>query len=127
MGIAIAGHWWILTYYIFILLCFNIAGEELWWRGYILPRQEAASGKIASLMHGLLWAAFHLKSVLKETTVRIVATPLLHLPKMISRTPSQCRAAIVRSGTTRQNVKLKERELDHQTARCACLCPSTAR
>jgi membrane protease YdiL (CAAX protease family) len=30
------------------------------WRGYLLPRQEAASGSVAWLFHGLLWAAFHL-------------------------------------------------------------------
>jgi membrane protease YdiL (CAAX protease family) len=60
MGIPLHGQWWIAFYYIFVLVFGNIAGEELWWRGYLLPRQEAASGPMAWLSHGLLWAAFHL-------------------------------------------------------------------
>lgn len=43
-----------------IVLFFNIVGEEFWWRGYILPRQELAHGKITWLIHGTLWAFFHL-------------------------------------------------------------------
>jgi len=39
---------------------FNIVGEELMWRGYILPRQELAFGKFAWLINGLLWTVFHL-------------------------------------------------------------------
>ena len=30
-------------------------GEELVWRGYVLPRQEAAYGMWAWLVNGLLW------------------------------------------------------------------------
>jgi membrane protease YdiL (CAAX protease family) len=41
------------------MLFFNIAGEELLWRGYILPRQELAFGKKAWLIHGLLWTMLH--------------------------------------------------------------------
>jgi len=39
---------------------FNIVGEELMWRGYILPRQELAFGKFAWLINALLWTIFHL-------------------------------------------------------------------
>jgi membrane protease YdiL (CAAX protease family) len=39
---------------------FNIVGEELMWRGYILPRQELAFGKYAWLVNALLWTVFHL-------------------------------------------------------------------
>lgn len=42
-----------------VLLVFNIIGEEFWWRGYILPRQELAFGKRAWIIHGFLWAFFH--------------------------------------------------------------------
>ena len=59
MGIPTQGHWWIAVYYAIVLLFGNIAGEELWWRGYLLPRQELASGKIAWVYHGLFWAGFH--------------------------------------------------------------------
>jgi membrane protease YdiL (CAAX protease family) len=41
------------------LFIFNILGEELFWRGYILPRQELAYGKWAWLVHGSLWWMFH--------------------------------------------------------------------
>ncbi len=36
MGIPLKGQWWIAVVY-FILLIFNIVGEEFWWRGYIFP------------------------------------------------------------------------------------------
>ena len=42
------------------MLFFNIFGEELWWRGYVLPRQAKHFGKYAcDLFHGLLWTLFH--------------------------------------------------------------------
>jgi membrane protease YdiL (CAAX protease family) len=43
-----------------ILLVLNIVSEELWWRGYILPRQELQHGKRAWLVNGILWSFFHL-------------------------------------------------------------------
>jgi len=39
---------------------FNIFGEEFLWRGYIQPRQEMLTGRWTWLVHGLLWAAWHL-------------------------------------------------------------------
>lgn len=39
---------------------FNILGEELWWRGVVLPRQELAFGKWTWVLHGVLWAFFHI-------------------------------------------------------------------
>jgi membrane protease YdiL (CAAX protease family) len=44
----------------FVMLFFNILGEELWWRGYILPRQEKAHGRWTWAIHGLLWLLWHL-------------------------------------------------------------------
>jgi membrane protease YdiL (CAAX protease family) len=41
-----------------LVLFFNIIGEELWWRGYIFPRQELAHGKYAFLVNGVLWSLF---------------------------------------------------------------------
>ena len=60
MGIPLAGAWWLVFYYAAILLIFNVGGEELWWRGYVLPRQELACGKWAWIVHGALWAVFHI-------------------------------------------------------------------
>jgi len=42
----------------FVLLM-NIMSEELWWRGYILPRQEKQHGRYTWAIHGVLWAFFH--------------------------------------------------------------------
>jgi hypothetical protein len=58
MGGQIEGNWPIVIVY-FVLLFFNIIGEEFWWRGVILPRQELAFGRWAWLVHGLLWCLFH--------------------------------------------------------------------
>ena len=55
---GLAGNWGGALLYL-LLLFFNIVGEEFWWRGYILPRQEAALGQWAWLIHGLLWWGFH--------------------------------------------------------------------
>ena len=40
-------------------LFMNIIGEEFWWRGYILPRQELQHGRFTWVVHGVLWAFFH--------------------------------------------------------------------
>ena len=60
MGISLRGAWWVLVYYAVIMFVFNIGGEELWWRGYALPRQELAFGRTAWVIHGIFWSAFHL-------------------------------------------------------------------
>ncbi len=41
------------------VLFMNVISEELWWRGYVLPRQEAQYGRITWAIHGVLWAFFH--------------------------------------------------------------------
>jgi membrane protease YdiL (CAAX protease family) len=43
-----------------VVLVFNILGEEFWWRGVVLPRQELAFGKWTWVVHGVLWAFFHI-------------------------------------------------------------------
>src|SRR5688572_9689394 len=50
-------------YYILLLwlpfFALNIIGEELWWRGFIQPRQEPVFGRGTWLVQGLLHGAFH--------------------------------------------------------------------
>jgi membrane protease YdiL (CAAX protease family) len=41
-------------------LSMNIISEELWWRGYVLPRQENQHGRYTWAIHGVLWAFFHI-------------------------------------------------------------------
>jgi membrane protease YdiL (CAAX protease family) len=38
----------------------NILGEEFFWRGVMLPRQELAFGKFTWLIHGTGWGLFHI-------------------------------------------------------------------
>ena len=45
---------------ILVLFFFNIFGEELYWRGTLLPRQILVHGDRTWLVHGLLWNLFHL-------------------------------------------------------------------
>ncbi|MBN1898702.1 MAG: CPBP family intramembrane metalloprotease, partial [Spirochaetes bacterium] len=42
------------------LFFFNIMGEELFWRGYIFPRQELAFKEKTWIIQGLLWTMFHI-------------------------------------------------------------------
>lgn len=58
MGPDAVGHWrWAIL--IVLLLFFNIAGEELLWRGVIWPRQELVYGGYTWLVHGFMWTMFH--------------------------------------------------------------------
>ncbi len=60
MDTELAGQFWIPVAYIPCLLA-NILGEELLWRGYMLPRQELAFGKWAWLVNGIGWMwLFHM-------------------------------------------------------------------
>jgi len=52
-------HFWII-YFWPLFFFFNIFGEELYWRGYIQPRQELLNKNFTWLVHGLLWAFWHL-------------------------------------------------------------------
>jgi membrane protease YdiL (CAAX protease family) len=52
-------NWWILQVGSLLQLLFGVIREELWWRGYILPRQELNYGKRAWAVNGVLWALFH--------------------------------------------------------------------
>ena len=58
LGVPLRGNWWLLLVHIGVL-CLNIYGEELWWRGYILPRQELVHGRWTWLIHGVQWTLFH--------------------------------------------------------------------
>lgn len=73
---------WILF---FILLIFNVLGEELWWRGYILPRQELIHGSKTWVVQGVLWAFFH---IYKWWEVPAMILPALVVPFMAQRRQS---------------------------------------
>ena len=52
------GEWWLIAVY-FIGWFLNIAGEEFWYRGWMLPRQEVAFRKYAWIINGLMFNFQH--------------------------------------------------------------------
>ncbi len=58
IGAPLHGNWGVAAL-VLIMFFFNIFGEELWWRGYILPRQELVHGRLTWLVNGLLWLFWH--------------------------------------------------------------------
>jgi membrane protease YdiL (CAAX protease family) len=59
VGAPLRGNWGVAVAF-FVMLFLNIFGEELWWRGYILPRQELVHGRWTWAVNGLLWWCWHL-------------------------------------------------------------------
>lgn len=53
------GRYWILALW-FPYWILNIMGEEILWRGVLLPRQEVIFGKNTWIIHGILWGIFHI-------------------------------------------------------------------
>lgn len=51
-------HVWVFAAWIPLFVS-NVVGEGLCWRGYVLPRQEAALGNAAWLLNGIMWCLFH--------------------------------------------------------------------
>jgi len=82
MGTPLKGQWWIVSAY-FAGWFFNIFGEELLWRGYLLPRQELTHGNYAWLVQGVLWALWHIYWRWNLLTILPVA---LLIPFVVQRT-----------------------------------------
>lgn len=53
------GRYWILAVWLPYWF-FNIMGEEVLWRGVILPRQEKSFGKYTWIIQGIGWGLFHI-------------------------------------------------------------------
>lgn len=58
MDYKLSGQYWVPIVY-FIGWFFNIFGEELLWRGIILPRQIARYKSMAWIFHGIIWTLWH--------------------------------------------------------------------
>jgi len=54
-----AGRYWILLLWI-VYWPLNIMGEEILWRGVLLPRQEIRYGKTTWIFHAIFWSIFHI-------------------------------------------------------------------
>ncbi len=62
MGVPLGpSAWWVAPFWIIFWLVFGVIGEEVVWRGYLLPLQEQAFGGWAWVLNGFLWnVPFHL-------------------------------------------------------------------
>ncbi len=60
----------------------NILGEELVWRGIVLPRMEVVLGGSAWLLNAILWGVFHLAFGLGNM---LVLVPTLILVPLIAQ------------------------------------------
>ena len=57
-GMPLRGQLWLIVVY-FLGWLLNIVGEEFWYRGWMLPRQEIAFGKKAWIINGLMFNFQH--------------------------------------------------------------------
>lgn len=80
-GFPLAGNTWIIGAF-FVVIFLNVVGEELWWRGYIFPLQEQTHGSWTWVVHGLLWAGFH---VFAPTSVLLLLPGALLLAWIVQR------------------------------------------
>ena len=82
MDTPLTGQWWIVLAYSAGWF-FNIVGEELLWRGYVLPRQEACHRERAWLIHGMMWAIWH---IFWRWNLLAILPAALTIPFVVQRT-----------------------------------------
>jgi membrane protease YdiL (CAAX protease family) len=75
---------------------FNILGENLVWRGIVLPRMEARLGDVAWLFNAILWGVFHLAFGLGNNIV-LLPTFLL-VPLIAQRRRNTWLAVLLHAG-----------------------------
>lgn len=76
-----------------VFFFFNIIGEELMWRGYILPGQEQTHGSSAWLVNALLWTMFHISFGI---SLIILLLPILFiLPYIVQKTKNTWTGVII--------------------------------
>jgi membrane protease YdiL (CAAX protease family) len=87
-------YWLLLVWFPFWIL--NIMGEELLWRGVMLPRQEIAFGKYAWLIHGFGWGLFH---VAFGWQLLLTLIPLIFIqPYLVQKTQNSWVGVIMHGG-----------------------------
>jgi membrane protease YdiL (CAAX protease family) len=82
MDTVLKGQWWIIPAYTSGWF-FNIFGEELLWRGYLMPRQEVLYGKYTWLIHGALWSLWH---CFWRWNILVIMPIALAIPYVVQRT-----------------------------------------
>jgi membrane protease YdiL (CAAX protease family) len=89
------GRYWLLFVW-FPYWILNILGEEFFWRGVMLPRQEIAFGKYTWLIHGLGWGLFH---VAFGWPLLLVLSPLIFiLSYFVQKTKNSWVGVIIHGG-----------------------------
>lgn len=87
-------------YYLFALwlpfFAVNIIGEELWWRGFIQPRQEPVFGRSTWIIQGLLHGAFHFSFGLG--VIFILWPVLFSIPWLVQRSRNTTTGLVVHAG-----------------------------
>jgi membrane protease YdiL (CAAX protease family) len=67
-GVPMAGNYWLLPFWA-VWGVVGVMGEEIIWRGYLLPRMEQTHGRWAWLVNGLMWnLLFHLYTLYNALT-----------------------------------------------------------
>lgn len=75
-------YWLLLAWFPYWLL--NIGGEEFFWRGVLLPRQEKTFEDKTWILHGTGWAIFHIAF---GWQLLVMLLPLLYIePYVVQKT-----------------------------------------
>jgi membrane protease YdiL (CAAX protease family) len=72
----LAGNWSFFGLFL-VMAVFNIAGEEFFFRGVLLPKMEGAFGKWDWVVNGVLWGAYHWHQPWMIPAASLVVGPLL--------------------------------------------------
>jgi membrane protease YdiL (CAAX protease family) len=89
------GRYWLLAVWCPYWIL-NILGEEILWRGVMLPRQEISFGKYAWIIHGSGWALFH---VAFGWQLLITVIPLIYIQSyVVQRTKNSWTGVIMHAG-----------------------------
>lgn len=79
------GAWWILALYIFQAVFNTVIGEELLFRGLLLPRMSGVFGKWDWVMNGILFGTYHLHQPWMILSAVVQGMFLLALPSRYYR------------------------------------------
>ncbi len=94
-GERMAGNVWLLGFWL-VWGIVGVLGEEIIWRGYLLPRMEQTYGQWAWLVNGLLWnGLFHLYTLYNLFTDLPF---MLIIPLLAQRTWSTWTAVVLHLG-----------------------------
>jgi membrane protease YdiL (CAAX protease family) len=76
MAAQLGGNWSFFGLFL-VMAVFNIAGEEFFFRGVLLPKMEGVFGKWDWVANGLLMGAYHWHQPWMIASGALIASPLL--------------------------------------------------